>query len=156
MKDAISSLYAHIILFFQQAVKWYNMGPAGRAISAIFKPYELGYKDTVEYIKICLETVNNIVDAAAGAEIRDINIIIQLQSQKVHEMQVQLKEMQMKIDGRINEVLQVVTILGHKTLTENVQLDVRDMKPRICDIQFSHIMDILTPKSSPEDLLRKS
>src|ERR1700712_2813302 len=45
MKEAICSLYAHILLFFQKAVKWYNLGPAGRALSSLFKPFELHYED---------------------------------------------------------------------------------------------------------------
>lgn len=123
MKEAISGLYAHIILFFQQAVKWYNMGPASRALQSILKPFDLEYKDTVEQIKICSETVEDIANAAARAEIRDMNITVQLLDKKLqerdrkldetylklHDMQVQLKDQQLKIDDQVDRVFQVVT-----------------------------------------------
>ena len=116
MREAIARLYAHILLFFQQAVRWYTMGPAGRAFSSIFKPFDLDYKDTVEQIKLCSQTVNNIANASSRAEIRDIHITIQMQNRqlqerdkKLHEMQLQLKEIQSKIDRSTSQVLQVAT-----------------------------------------------
>ena len=116
MKEAVSRLYAHVILFFQQTVKWYNMSSAGRAISSIFKPFELDYKDTVEQIKLCSDTVDEIANAAARAEIRDMHITIQLQQtrfdKKLEEMQLQMKEMQRGISdtiGGVTQVLQVAT-----------------------------------------------
>ena len=123
MKEAISRLYAHILLFFQQAVKWYEMGPARRGLSVILKPFELDYKDTVEQIRICAETVEDIANAAARAEIRDISITLQMQDRKLqeretslqqtymklHEMQVQLRDMQTKMDDRVQSVLQITT-----------------------------------------------
>jgi hypothetical protein len=113
MKEAIAHLYAHIILFLQQAIKWYNMGPAGRFISSVFKPYNLDYKETVEQIKLYAETVDGIATAASRAEIRDIHIIIQMREEerqrrdaKLHEMQLELREMQLKIDQSVRKVLQ--------------------------------------------------
>jgi hypothetical protein len=87
------------------------------------KPFELDYKDTVEQIKICTATVEDIASAAARAEIRDVNITVQMLDRKLqdrdkrldetykklHEMQVQLKEKQVKIDDQVDRVLQVVT-----------------------------------------------
>ena len=116
MREAIARLYAHILLFFQQAVRWYTMGPAGRAFSSIFKPFDLDYKDTVEQIRLCSQTINDIASASSRAEIRDIHITIQMQNRqlqerdnKLHEMQLQLKEIQSKIDSSTGQVLQVAT-----------------------------------------------
>lgn len=123
MKEAISRLYAHILLFFQQAVKWWNMGPAKKAVSVILKPFELDYKDTVEQIRICAKTVDDIANAAARAEVRDINIILQLQGkklqereaslqqtyEKLHDMQIQLRDVQTRIDNKVQSVFEVVT-----------------------------------------------
>ncbi|KAH8590413.1 hypothetical protein B0O99DRAFT_691622 [Bisporella sp. PMI_857] len=112
MKEAISRLYAHIILFFQQAVKWYSMSSAGRAISSIFKPFELDYKDTVEEIKLCSQTVNNIASAASRAELRDLHDIIKEQytqdkerDKKLQQMQTELKSLQEKMFWNIVQTL---------------------------------------------------
>jgi hypothetical protein len=45
--------------------------------------------------------------------------------------------------------------IGHKAITEGVQLDIQDMKPRISDIQCSHILNFLSPPMSPEATLWK-
>lgn len=116
MKEAISRLYAHIILFFQQAVKWYSMSSAGRAISSIFKPFELDYKDTVEEIKLCSQTVNNIASAASRAELRDLHDIIKEQytqdkerDKKLQQMQTELKSLQEKMVCSTTRILQAGT-----------------------------------------------
>jgi hypothetical protein len=80
MKEAIARLFAHIILFFQQAVKWYNMTLAGRAVSSIFKPLELNYKESLKEIKLCSQAVNNIANRASRAELRNIHTIIEMQN----------------------------------------------------------------------------
>jgi hypothetical protein len=46
-------------------------------------------------------------------------------------------------------------VTGSKSIAENIQLDVSDMKPRICDIQFGNILNFLAPRISPEDMLQK-
>jgi hypothetical protein len=105
------------MLFFQQAMRWYNRSPAGRAISSIFKPYELEYQDTVDQIKLCAEAVHDLASAASRAEIRDMNITInllredmQLRQQTLVEMQnrlTQTQENHLKIEESVNRTLQV-------------------------------------------------
>ncbi|KAF2456391.1 hypothetical protein BDY21DRAFT_386418 [Lineolata rhizophorae] len=140
MKDAISRLYAHILLFFQQAVKWYNRSPAGRVLSSIFKPFELEYKDNLEQIRICAKRVDDTANTAARAEIRDIHILAGLQEKWRAETDRKLLDMQ----GH------------HKAISEETRVDVREMKPLIIDIHFKQVMDVLAPKILPEDALRKS
>jgi hypothetical protein len=113
MKEAISQLYAHIILFFQQAVKWYNMSRASRVVHAIVNPPELEYQETVQQIKFCAETVNELASAAERAEIRDIHVTLQLQHRKVLEMQEQMKRVQRAIDERVTQVIQIGTSKSH-------------------------------------------
>jgi hypothetical protein len=62
------------IKFLQDAVKWYTMSPAGRALSAIRKPFDLSLKDIVEKINECSRSVDQVANAAARAEPRDIHI----------------------------------------------------------------------------------
>jgi len=92
------------------------MSSAGRAISSIFKPFELDYKDTVEEIKLCSQTVNNIASAASRAELRDLHDIIKGQfkqdckrDEKLQHMQMQLKGLQEKIESSTTQILQAGT-----------------------------------------------
>jgi hypothetical protein len=160
MKDAIANLYANIILFFQRAARWYNKSSAARALSSILKPFELEYQDTVEQIKLCSETINNIAHGASRAEIRDMHITVQLihgnlqgLQNKLLQMQVSLDEKEVRIASHIDQVLQVA--IANKTINEAVQLDVTDMKPRIYELQFGDILNTLSSEVSPEDILRK-
>ncbi|KAM3070521.1 hypothetical protein ACMFMG_010342 [Clarireedia jacksonii] len=159
MKDAIASLYTHIILFFQRAARWYNKSSAGRALSSILKPFELNYQDSVDQIKLCSETISNIAHGASQAEIRDIHITVQhvhgnLQGmqQKLLDMQLQLDKKELRMTSHIDQVLKVA--IANKTINEAVQLDITDLKPRIYDLQFSSILKILSPEISPEAILR--
>lgn len=153
-------MYAHIIHFFQRAARWYNKSSAGRALSSILKPFELEYQDTVDQIKHCSETINNIAQGASRAEIRDVNITVQLIhgkmkgiEKKLHNMQVSLDEKEFRMASHIDQVLQVA--VANKTINEAVQLDMTDMKPRLYRLEFSSILEMLSPEVSPENILRK-
>jgi hypothetical protein len=160
MEEVVANLYAHIILFFQRAVKWYSKSSAGRALASILKLFELEYQDTVDQIKICSETVNNIAHGAARAETRDMHITVQMiygnlqgMQRKLHEMQVQLDEKGLKITSCLDQVLQVA--ISSKAISEAIQLDVSDMKPRMIDLQFMKIYDMLSPDVNPDTLLKR-
>jgi hypothetical protein len=46
-------------------------------------------------------------------------------------------------------------IPGHRAITQRIDANITDMRPRIVDIQFSHILDILKPINPPELALQK-
>lgn len=100
MKEAVSRVYAHIMLFLKKAAKWYSMGPARRALSVLTKPYSIGYRDTVHQVRLCTESVNLVASAAARAELRDQTITLQEQMVKLQERDKDLQEMKAKL-GRI-------------------------------------------------------
>ncbi|KAF2498987.1 hypothetical protein BU16DRAFT_454960 [Lophium mytilinum] len=167
MQAAISRLYAHIILFLQKAVNWYKRGLAARIRSAIFKPYKLEYQDTVEQIKLCARTVDDVATSGNRAEVRDMNITMQIlhtearrrdeeareRDEKLHAMQLELKEMQVRVEETVINVLQVATC--NKAITESIHVDVSHMKPRIYEIEFSQILSVLKPKTCPHEILYK-
>ncbi|KAM7187455.1 hypothetical protein V8F33_011195 [Rhypophila sp. PSN 637] len=113
MKNAVANLYAHILLFLKQAVKWYTVGPAGRALTALFKPFELSYKDTVEQIRLCAGTIDSIASISVKAEVRDINMFLQEESRRLVKRDEKLHEMQHRFEvGRADLTVKVDTILG--------------------------------------------
>jgi len=114
MKDAIGRLYAHILLFFQSALKWYRAHPFQRAVRSIIKPYDLEYKETVEQIELCAQNVNEIASAANRAEIRDMHLTIQEMQSEMHNrdqkllaMQHELRQLYSKTDDSVSRILQV-------------------------------------------------
>lgn len=75
--------------------------------------------------------------------------------QGLHNIQEQSDERESRVGSHIHQVLQVA--IASKTINEAVQLDVRDIKPRVHDLQFASIFKILSPLSpavSPENILR--
>jgi hypothetical protein len=46
------------------------------------------------------------------------------------------------------------TLADHYDITHTIKLDMTDQKARICDIQFSRILDVLSASRSPEDVLQ--
>ncbi|KAI0861142.1 hypothetical protein F4860DRAFT_524570 [Xylaria cubensis] len=159
MKDAVANLYAHILLFLKQVVRWYVVGPAGRALAALFKPYELSYKDTVEQIRLCANTIDGIANISMKVEVREMNVFLQEQSQtlaereaKLHDMQAKFELAQAEMSNTVGRILQIVTSSSFQI--GEMQLDLKDIKPRVTDIHFKQMLDILEPKRSPEDALR--
>lgn len=183
MKDAVASLYAHVLLFLQQAVKWYNVGPAGRALTALFKPFELSYQDTVEQIMLCTQAIDDIASISSKVEIREIKALLQGERSrleeretKLHEMQLRFNETQAELSATVAQVLQIVTGMiwscpsklglirkrkmltyktGERSRLEEIHFDVKDMKPRLIDIHFNTILKVLQPRTCPEEALRK-
>jgi hypothetical protein len=107
MKAAISQLYAHIILFFRRAVKWYRLGPASRAFASIIKPFSLEFKDTVEQIRLCSKKVEGIAKGAERAELRDVHITVQRGFGDIETRLQEMQAIQAATDARIDTVLQV-------------------------------------------------
>ncbi|TRX89659.1 hypothetical protein FHL15_009409 [Xylaria flabelliformis] len=159
MKDAVANLYAHILLFLKQVVRWYVVGPAGRTLAALFKPYELSYKDTVEQIRLCANTIDGIANISMKVEVREMNVFLQEQSQalaereaKLHDMQAKFEFAQAEMSNTVGRILQIVTSSSFQI--GEMQLDLKDIKPRVTDIHFKQMLDFLEPKRSPEDALR--
>ena len=127
MKEAISRVYAYIMLFLKKAAKWYSMSPARRAVSALVKPYSIGYKDTVERIRFCTDSVNLVASAAARAELRDQSITMQEQMTKLQHRDRDLDEMKGKLqrlcdfaDASENKFLQLLDFAQCKYYTFNL------------------------------------
>ena len=74
MRVAVAQLYAKVICFVRDAVKWYNKGKLAHSVAAIFKPYALGFKGIVDEISEASRRVDQEAEAAMRAEIRDLNI----------------------------------------------------------------------------------
>jgi len=116
MRDAVATLYAHILLFLQQAVKWYNVGPAGRALTSLFKPFELSYKETLDEITLCAKTIDDMSSLASKVEIREIKVLLQKETarqaereDKLHEMQMKFSHAQEELTAAVGAVLRIVS-----------------------------------------------
>ncbi|KAI8202374.1 hypothetical protein KHU50_004970 [Colletotrichum sp. SAR 10_65] len=147
MKYAIASLYAHILLFLKQALKWYNVSPASRILKSLFKPFELSYRETVDQIKLCAQTINDIANLAVKSEVREMNMQLQQQSSYVEGLEKRLCEMQegfRMAQAELTEMVRsVLQIASRDTIKLSaMHIDIGEIKPRVLDIHFSHILDV--------------
>jgi alkylated DNA repair dioxygenase AlkB len=74
MKVAVAQLYAKILYFVKDAIKWYKKGKLSHSVSAIWKPYDLGFKSIVEDISKASRRVDEEASAACKAEIRVLHL----------------------------------------------------------------------------------
>lgn len=76
MKEAVARLYVHIIGFIVQAFRWYKQGKLAHAWAAVAKPWELTFKDQVDYISEQARRVEELAASASRAELRDAHVKI--------------------------------------------------------------------------------
>jgi hypothetical protein len=76
MNRAIAQLYAKIMLFVQDAVRWYKMGKIRHSLSAISNPYAISFKTIVEEIAEASRMMDKEANAASKAEIRGLSLMV--------------------------------------------------------------------------------
>jgi hypothetical protein len=143
MKDALSRLYASIILFLQLCVKWYNRSSLGRLWSALKAPFELDYKDLVEQIRTSSAAVEDLASAGARVEIRDIRTIQDIHHIQFVEFYNKIIERQTKLENSVSQLMQVAT--SSKTLTERISFDVRGISETTYRLEYHHLVKFLAP-----------
>ncbi|OAP55322.1 hypothetical protein AYL99_10295 [Fonsecaea erecta] len=109
---AISNLYTYIIIFLQKAVKWYTMSRAHRWVNAIFEPYDIGHKGTVQKIQKCIASLKDTANDAAHAELRGVS-----QSQKYHQEKLE------SINKEVREFRIELSAIGIKMASQEKALN---------------------------------
>lgn len=104
MRVIVERLYVQLLLFMRQAVKWYARGTAGRAISSIFRPFELSYQGMLEEIRICANQVEGEGLGALKAEVRGMHVEAQILGQRFHDIERKLVERDRNQDQRFDGV----------------------------------------------------
>lgn len=77
IKHSVSTLYAHLLRFLLRAMKWYNEGKYKHFLTAVFRPTPLRFKDLLEEIQTCSETVDQLAVSAGQAEQRNMHVLLQ-------------------------------------------------------------------------------
>lgn len=171
MKDAISRLYAHILKFLLRAVKWYQMSPAGRAFSAIRKPFDLDLKDIVEQVWLCSERIEKIASTASKAELRDVHLKISGIQSNMDDAKVNMSAMQSSMGDmgiKIKQLFQIalsqfasprllaartnIRAIDTQSLNSRIHVDMRGLSSRLVLQQLSSIQDHGSSLEEPRKL----
>jgi hypothetical protein len=154
MKDALSRLYAYVIRFLHLCVRWYSRSSLGRFFSGLKNPFKLDYQDLVEQIKVCSAAIEDLANAGARVEIRDISTIQAIHHSQFMDLYSKLLKKYDWMENSLKQLLEVTTT--SKTLTERVDLNVRDMKRSNYRMEFYHLVQFLAPEIPPDLVLLKA
>jgi hypothetical protein len=69
MQHSIANVYAKIIEFVLETLKWYKKSKLQHAISAVIKPYKIGLKGLVDEIAERSRRVDELASTAVKAEL---------------------------------------------------------------------------------------
>jgi hypothetical protein len=160
MQENMARLYAHMLLFLRQAVKWFSHNSARRVLSAVFQPFELKHKGLIDGIRTCAGAIDQEASASSKAEIRGSHIEVRRNGQRIadldqkidanhkgHEARLDL------IDTKLDDIRVKIKEVTHRVT--DVQGTVRDTRARVVDLQLNEVMSTLKPKTLPEEAFRK-
>lgn len=74
MQEAVARLYAHILKFFQQALKWYKAGKLSHSLNSVIRPWSVSFQDNVDAIIAEATKLRELTDMASKAELRDTHL----------------------------------------------------------------------------------
>ncbi len=151
METALSKLYAYIIMFFQMCVRWYNRSPLGRLWSSIKDPWELDYRELLDQIKHSSAAVEDLANAGARVEIRQINTALELHHVQSADRDAKLLESQSKMEASLNHLVQIAT--SNKTVTERMSGNVQVMSDRMYRMEFHTVLQFFAPETLPNSAL---
>ncbi|KAI1333971.1 hypothetical protein F5Y15DRAFT_403337 [Xylariaceae sp. FL0016] len=74
MQSGLADVYAKIIEFVLETVKWYNKTKLQHAIAAVVNPYKLRFKAIVDEIAERSIRIDELANTAVKAELRDVHL----------------------------------------------------------------------------------
>lgn len=89
------------------------MSPAGRAFTAIRKPFDLGLKDIVEQVRLCSERIEKIASTASKAELRDVHLKISGMQDNSRNTDVKISDMQGRMGDMRAAIVDVQSKVGN-------------------------------------------
>jgi hypothetical protein len=121
----IARLYGHIMLFLKKAVKWYKKSSWWRAFKSVSEPYDIGYKETVDQIKACTESLDTVADSAAKVELRGVTLMQTQSVTSLNAVDGKLQRLQdvftksvsqlASVEGKLDGLFQVVSSKNHSS-----------------------------------------
>ena len=96
MRDSVARLFASILNFIVNAMKWYKEGKLLHTLTAITKPWQLSFSESVEEIGFQSRLLEKLASSASKAELRDTH-------REIYETRKELQE----AHGKINQLVQI-------------------------------------------------
>lgn len=161
MKASMSQLYACLLLFLRDTVRWFSRSSTGRVISAVFEPFELKRKDLIERIRACAMMIDGEASAASKAELRGLHEHVEYTGKSITVLGTRMDEIHNVHQTRLDSIdTKLQNICAELQDIRGVELkDIRntvgDTRNRVVSLQYHDLLRKLAPKTLPEDSLGK-
>ena len=83
MRNAVATLYAHILSFLQRATSWYRCGRIAHIFRAWWKPFQISFGDLVDDICELGKRVTELADAGHKLETRAVRGLLESLCERV-------------------------------------------------------------------------
>lgn len=110
MKDAVAHLYAHILKFMAQAVKWYRQSKFAHTFGAIAKPWALSFKENLDDIAVKSRYIDELSSTASKAELRDTHLDLIKTHAEIRDARIEIRCLAELVNARTS--LKAQTALG--------------------------------------------
>jgi len=117
IKEAVNQLHVCLIHFMLAALKWYKKRRVSHAISAVLKPWALGYEQHVEAIEEQARRIEGLSSSTSQAELR-------VQHREIRELRKEIREYQLQVSGLIDVINQQGKQLIELALGEINNIDI--------------------------------
>ncbi|KAJ2982911.1 hypothetical protein NQ176_g1072 [Zarea fungicola] len=161
MKARMSQLYACLLLFLRDTVRWFSRSSTSRVISAVFEPFELKRKDLIERIRTCAIAIDEEASAASKAELRGLHEHVERNGKSITVLGTRMDDVhnvhQIRLDSIDTKLHNIYAELQDIRGVElkDIRATVGDTRNRVVSLQYDELLRKLTPKTLPEDSLRK-
>ena len=93
MSEAVSRVYAHVLLFLRKAVHWFNSNRVLRVVKDAVCPFHLKFQDTVDGINKCIAVVDRNAGTSSRAELRLLTLAFNEMQQSQFRTEAFLKQL---------------------------------------------------------------
>lgn len=111
MQASVDRLYAYILNFFVEALKWYRDKRITHALKSIFQPWDLKFRQDYEAIASEALQIRHLASVAMKAEVRDTRLGVvqgtkelELVKQEVSELKVENQRLHGLLFSRLEKM----------------------------------------------------
>lgn len=113
MKSAVAQLYASIMKFVQEAIRWYKQGKIAHAWNSITKPWALSFEHHAQDIDEQARRVDDLSGDALKAEVREAHSEIREARKEIQEIRLHIGKLEDLVKSEAQAALQVALSGSH-------------------------------------------
>jgi hypothetical protein len=101
IQDGIACVYAKIIEFILEAMRWYKKSKLQHALSAVVNPYKLSFKNIVDEIADRSRRVDDLASVAFKTELRVVHVEVETLKAEIMHMSNQFRLLNQTLIGAL-------------------------------------------------------